>query len=230
MLPRLGLTCAALLVFAACGGGDEAVSTTLPLPPKTTTTPPTETTDPVPVQSSSPTTTSTTSTSTPTTSTITSTTLVGELSLAAAIQRDLNAGEEALLRAGMNPAGAESRELIERYFSGPSREKLLSVLVQLATDGLIAQANPDVPAEIILTSAPVLIEGSNGTRAEAETCRVDSTMIVDPAVVVDGEPAIVNDEVLRTIASSRFNFVNGLWQLDGGELIEDTLGATSCVA
>ena len=230
MLPRLGLTCAALLVFAACGGGDEAVSTTLPLPPKTTTTPPTETTDPVPVQSSSPTTTSTTSTSTPTTSTITSTTLVGELSLAAAIQRDLQAGEDALLEILSEPGSQTSRDLAEKHFFGPALEGVLAQMDQLVVDGLLVMPNPETRSLLVATSEPILIRGPDGTTVDVETCRIDAGIIFEPPAQAGGPVIIVDDRVVRSTGLTHLRLVDGVWQLGGGELQEETVGATSCAA
>ena len=230
MFPRLGLTCVALLALAACGGGEDAVSTTLPLPPETVATLPAETTDVEPAETTAgPTTNPTPTTSSTTTSTTTTEPFNEPSDLAAAIERDLQAGDAALLQAGTDPSSAESRASIERYFSGRARDSSLEFLAFLVGNGLVTQLSSEVAPVIMLTSGPILVDDS-GTRAEAETCRVDSTVVVEPPPTPGAEPIIFNDEVLRTVAVSRFNLEDGVWKLDGGTLVQDTLGATTCPA
>ena len=212
MFPRLGLTCAALLVFAACGGGDEAVSTTLPLPPETLATLPAESTEVEPVESTSPTTTSTSSTTSTTT-----TVPVGEISdLAAAIQRDLNAGEAALLEAGLDPGSQHARDLADMYFTGPALAGLIVFLDDLVADGLVTQPNDDIANSIVLTRPPELANGPDSTSAAIEMCRIDAAMIVEPSAVAGGQPFIFNDTVATITSASTVVLIDGIWKLQGG--------------
>ena len=228
MFPRLGLTCVALLALAACGGGEDAVSTTLPLPPETVATLPAETTDVEPAETTAaPTTNPTPTTSSTTTSTTTTEPFNEPSDLAATIQRDASAAEVALLEAIGDPGSARARELANRHFYGETLNNLLELLDQLVIDGLVGQPNPDVTSTIVLLSEPVLVNGA-GTRAEAKTCRVDAGMIVEPSTSGDGPLIIVNDRILRTIADTRFVLDDGVWKLDGGDTIDETVGATSC--
>ena len=230
MFPRLGLTCAALLVFAACGGGDQAVSTTLPLPPETLVTLPAESTEVEPVESTSPTTTSTTATTTipPTTTT---TVPVGEMSdLAAAIQRDLQAGEDALLKILGEPASQTSRDLAEKHFFGPALEGVLAQMDQLVVDGLLVMPNPETRSLLVATSEPILIGEPGGTTVDVETCRIDAGIIFEPPAQAGGPVVIVDDRVVRSTGLTHLRLVDDVWQLGGGELHEETVGATTCAA
>ena len=225
MFPRLGLTCAALLVFAACGGGDEAVSTTLPLPPETLATLPAESTEVEPVESTSPTTTSTSSTTTTTTTTVP----VGEMSdLAAAIQRDLNAGEAALLEAGLDPGSQHARDLADMYFTGPALAGLIVFLDDLVADGLVTQPNDDIANSIVLTRPPELANGPDSTSAAIEMCRIDAAMIVEPSAVAGGQPFILNDTVATITSASTVVLIDGIWKLQGGRLLNEKLGVAQC--
>ena len=227
MFPRLGLTCAALLVFAACGGGDQAVSTTLPLPPETLVTLPAESTEVEPVESTSPTTTSTSSTTTTTTTTVP----VGEMSdLAAAIQRDLQAGEDALLKILGEPASQTSRDLAEKHFFGPALEGVLAQMDQLVVDGLLVMPNPETRSLLVATSEPILIGEPDGTAVDVETCRIDAGIIFEPPAQAGGPVVIVDDRVVRSTGLTHLRLVDDVWQLGGGELHEETVGATTCAA
>ena len=226
MFPRLGLTCVALLALAACGGGEDAVSTTLPLPPETVATLPAETTDVEPAETTAAPTTNPTPTTSLTTTSTTTTEPFNELSdLAAAIERDLQAGEAALLEAAAAPGEESSRGLIRKYFIEEAQQSLLGFLERIAKDGLIGTPNPDVPSVVVLKSEPVLLDGTN-TRAEARVCRVDAGMVVE--VLSGGQVAIVDDEIVQSVALSQFELVDGIWTLAGGTKISDSSGVTTC--
>ncbi len=229
MFPRLGLTCAALLVFAACGGGDQAVSTTLPLPPETLVTLPAESTA---VETLPKTTTSTATAATTTSSTATTipptTVPDGQASLAAAIHRDLNAGEAALLEAGLDPGSQHARDLADMYFTGPALAGLIVFLDDLVADGLVTQPNDDIANSIVLTRPPELANGPDSTSAAIEMCRIDAAMIVEPSAVAGGQPFILNDTVATITSASTVVLIDGIWKLQGGRLLNEKLGVAQC--
>ncbi len=219
------------LVVAGCSDGAEptvaptvqsttpptTVAPTTTAPPPTTTAPTTAPPTTVPPPTAPPTVPPTTPPSDPLTD------------LAATIERDLNLGEQALIRAGGTPGSQESRALIRSYFDGPAEASLLNFLDDLAAAGNVVRPNAATPSVIALLSEPVVIS-EEPLRVAVDTCRIDAASVVTPLTSdPSGEVSVVDDSVSRIDAASTLVLIDGIWQLEGGEPLTDRrLGVTTC--
>ncbi len=207
----------------ACGHDKAVVATTAPTPGETnegTLAP--STTRPHQAEVSS------TATTEQLTNSSTVGTVFGEMSaLFAAIQLDASASEVALLEAISDPGSQRARDLAHRYFAGWSLETVLETLNQLAEHGLVGVPNPDVASVIVLLSEPILTS-ADGTNAEAQICRIDASIVVEPAAGAGGMPIIVNDQIVRAVSITKFRLHNGIWQLNGGHITDRSVGPGTC--
>jgi hypothetical protein len=213
MQPRAAVASAIciLALLAACNGDDSTdPAPTAGAPATSDATPPTD----APTTS----TTSTTTTSTPTPTTIDTETLIAE------IEADLNAGEQALLKAIGAPGDPASVTLIEQHFSGESLGTVSGALETLSVEGLVGRPNPEVDSVLVVRSVDDVDESQ--TRAEVTVCRVDAAVIVE--VFADGSEAIVNDRVTTVVSRSIVLKPGPTWVLDSGSRLEDLPGATTC--
>jgi hypothetical protein len=232
---RMQRTIAALLVvgvLAACSGSDESASTTTA--PEVTVAPTTvpetaaPTTDAVttssvpPSEPTAPTTDSTTTTSEPT-----PTTLDPGADLAKAIQRDAMAGDDVLFEVLSDPTLPDSEDRLRAYFAGEALVIALNILEQFRTDDLTVEANPSVPRTFGLAGEPRLLEGPGNPKAEVETCRLDSDIVMAPASG-SGVRVPINETITRTEAVSTFELVGGIWQLESWVSTAETVGDLPC--
>ncbi len=168
-----------------------------------------------------------TTTTTTTTTTVAPTTTIDPIAeLLAAIERDLNLGEQALLAATADPGNATLRQELETYYSGSSLQLTLELLDQLVADGLLGRANPEDPSVI----RAIRVEQQSSDPATepvlVELCRVDSAVIYEP--LPEGGEIIVNDVIAVTRSRSRVFLLDGVWVLDGGDVIERLDSGARC--
>jgi hypothetical protein len=147
--------------------------------------------------------------------------------LVATIERDLNLGEAMLFEIGADPAAPDARSKAERFFVGRSLENVLAGTEGLVADDLILLPSPTTPNVIRLMTDPVLDESGEFTRATAVTCRIDASEVW--ARVNDGDVRVpIATGSIRIDSESRFVFVDGIWKLDGGQVIRRVEDATDC--
>jgi hypothetical protein len=209
-----------VLAVAGCSDADDADPTTTSgtVAPATTEALPPDT------EATSTTVTTTATTTAPPTTEAPTTTLDPTAALIADIEADLNAGEQALMLAGADPANAALRADVARYFAGAGLERVNEFLDGLVRDGLVNRPNPDVPnmntVEEVLSTTPE-------SEAEVVFCRIDAAVIVE--ILPNGSEAIVNDQILATKAQVRMFPRDGIWVSEGdGQVITEQEGATTC--
>ena len=134
-----------VLAAAGCSGSDDADPTTTSgtAAPETSSSPP---------DTDAPATTATTvaTTTAPPTTEAPTTTLDPTAALIADIEADLNAGEQALIAAGADPANPELCGPTSRGTSpATGLERVNEFLDGLVRDGLVHRPNPDVPNVIV---------------------------------------------------------------------------------
>ena len=215
------------LAAASCSGGDKTAddTTVAPTTVAPSTTAPSTTVAP---STTAPTTTAAQTTPAPTTPTTPAPTTpptTAPLDLRGTIERDVNIGEQALFTIGANPSAPEAKTIAAQYFTGIALQNVLDAIDSLVADDLVTQPSPDVANVIVVTTEPVL--DAAGTHATAETCRIDATWML----ALDAGSGIrvpVNTTVTKTVSATRFTFADGIWKLDGGEVISSEDGDASC--
>lgn len=115
---------------------------------------------------------------------------------------------------------------MRRYYSGAALEVVLGALDEYRRDDWFIARNLDVPTRLEIRSAPVLIDEATPL-AQAETCLIDSMIVMAPLEGTDSHFAL-DDDIVRTIASTRFVLEAGTWKIDSGEQLERTEGAATC--
>ena len=216
----------------ACSGGDDAAPTTTvsstvaattteattttaaPTTPPPTTTAPTPTTAPP--------------TAPPTTPAPVSTAPLDPIAdLAAALQRDAQAAEATLFQVLADPFAVDAEDRLRAVFAATRSMPRSTTLGNFRRDNLIVVANPEVPAAIYITGPATLIDGSDPLRATAETCRLDSAIVM--ATVNDTDVRVpINDVIYRTDAVSTFVLEDGRWLLEGGDTVSTSEGDQAC--
>jgi len=203
----------AMLMLAACSSdGDASPSTTSgtvaePVP-----------TSPAPTTTIAP----------PTTQTPTTTIDPAE-TLAAEVEADFREADRLGREASMDPFDADKEAAALERRLGVIAENFAAKLAEWRELNYALRENPDVPVSITVeVPATLVVEG--GDVAEMQICEVDSWIIVEVGAGPNGSDAIVNDEVVASRATVFLRDVGGVWQYEGGNVIEEWEGQTACIS
>jgi hypothetical protein len=228
-----GVLVVAALTLGACSGESAAPATTVP--ETTASTSPT-TTAPAPTPATTPTTAP--PATTPPTTVPTTTPATVPPTVPATIPADLAQAQQdvidatvaawqAYLDATRRPTDEAALEQLAATNSGPTLDRRLQRVVEIAASGVASVENPATPASIDIYEQTVVIDVAAGT-ASVEYCRIGSDLGVEVGGNADGTDRIVVDEVNAYHERAELVFNAGRWTDNDGAQLQKFPGATSC--
>jgi hypothetical protein len=136
---------------------------------------------------------------------------------------------QAYLDATRKPTDEAALEQLAATNSGPTLERRLQRVVEIAAGGVASVENPATPASIEIYEGSVVVDAATGT-ASVEYCRVGSDLGIEVGGNPDGTDRIVVNEVNAYHERAELVFNAGRWTDNDGVQLQKFPGATSCGA
>lgn len=215
----------ALVVAASCGGNeDEGTASTTPV--VVSTSKPSTTSEPstTPAPTSPPT--------APRTTEATTTTIDAVAAAKRAVAEAAVASREGYLYAVRNYDAPDAIEVLSRTHAAgsPALQGAIANMDRLRSNGWRTRANPAVDSTLTVEGTVQLLDGPPATRAEVTVCEIGAGIVYEPGGGLNGEDAIVNDEIVARRNRTTLVVENGAWKIESGTNLGEWPGEATCPA